>query len=554
MIGRVPGFEISGWPRAALEAFSSRRRQILDYIREKGWRYDARAAQAAGEAGLAAGAGERAFGLGQEARLWSWKLENVRFLPLARAEERMAPPRSAADVRAWRDLRERQAPVRQEAGTIAGALAGDGHGLSADEAARWREEAALYRNVARRIRAALPALADLEARIRLAAAWAAAAEAAERLKKGAGHALREEAEAAAGRARHEAARQRSATGVAEERPAQPDTAEVRAARDCRRIREAFEHAAAEAGEGALIYRPGMEALGGDAARLLATPWFSDRDRRYLEQFKAVIDSEARVRDMMRDAIRRARAHLGEYPDILDRTLAPEPPAPEEPAPAKAGEPPARPGLAARARRLFRTEEDIPACAAPPAPQALNDFDPDYRLWDIRAEQFVETFRNWRAIDDPAHCDHLDRRWIDMADLLAEIEAIRRAARDPEAEPHRIEIPDAGAFAAADQRHDLDRLDTLLRAAVRPEDERDRGALLELARRNRAWPRETRAAFRSHVRDAVDADDTRSLSRMQQGLPATLARSFENLSEECWRHMGEVLARRQELTREHGLSY
>ena len=47
MIGRVPGFEISGWPRAALEAFSSRRRQILDFIREKGWRYDARTAQAA---------------------------------------------------------------------------------------------------------------------------------------------------------------------------------------------------------------------------------------------------------------------------------------------------------------------------------------------------------------------------------------------------------------------------------------------------------------------------------------------------------------------------
>ncbi len=47
MIGRVPGFEISGWPRAVLEAFSSRRRQILAFIREKGWRYDARTAQAA---------------------------------------------------------------------------------------------------------------------------------------------------------------------------------------------------------------------------------------------------------------------------------------------------------------------------------------------------------------------------------------------------------------------------------------------------------------------------------------------------------------------------
>ena len=47
MIGRVPGFEISGWPRAVLEAFSSRRRQILAFIRERGWRYNARTAQAA---------------------------------------------------------------------------------------------------------------------------------------------------------------------------------------------------------------------------------------------------------------------------------------------------------------------------------------------------------------------------------------------------------------------------------------------------------------------------------------------------------------------------
>ena len=47
MIGPIPGFEIAGWPKAALEAFSSRRRDILDYIRAKGWRYDARTAQAA---------------------------------------------------------------------------------------------------------------------------------------------------------------------------------------------------------------------------------------------------------------------------------------------------------------------------------------------------------------------------------------------------------------------------------------------------------------------------------------------------------------------------
>ena len=47
MIGAVPGFEIAGWPRAALTAFSSRRREVLDFIAEKGWRYDARSAQAA---------------------------------------------------------------------------------------------------------------------------------------------------------------------------------------------------------------------------------------------------------------------------------------------------------------------------------------------------------------------------------------------------------------------------------------------------------------------------------------------------------------------------
>ena len=47
MIGAIPGFEIAGWPKEALEAFSSRRRDILAYIREKGWRYDARTAQAA---------------------------------------------------------------------------------------------------------------------------------------------------------------------------------------------------------------------------------------------------------------------------------------------------------------------------------------------------------------------------------------------------------------------------------------------------------------------------------------------------------------------------
>ncbi len=41
MIGHVPGFELAGRDRVTLEAFSSRRRDILDYIAEKGWEYNA---------------------------------------------------------------------------------------------------------------------------------------------------------------------------------------------------------------------------------------------------------------------------------------------------------------------------------------------------------------------------------------------------------------------------------------------------------------------------------------------------------------------------------
>ena len=488
-------------------------------------------ARAAGEAALARDAAARAGALDLESQRWAHRRAGRRFLAALRAEQEMAPPLTAADVQAWRALRERQAAARDEAGAWAAKVADALEAEAPGRAARWRDQAGQHRELAVTTRGTLRALDDLEAQIRMAApqdaaAWRAAAEAAEALMEGAGQALREEEEAAAGRA-----------------GAQRGQAE--AARGCRRIRDAVDEADAAASESAIIYQPGIEPLRAEAARLLATPGLSDRDRRYLEQFQAVIDSEIRVRDMIRNTIGRARAHLETYPAILDRALAPEPPAPEEEA--------ARPGLIGRALGLFRAEDDIPP-APEPAPRALNDVDPDYRKWDVRAEQFVETFRNWRASGNPTHSDHVDRRWIDMADLVAEIEAIRRAARDPEAAPRRIELPDAGAFAAADQRHDPGRLDMLMRAVTRPEDERDPDALVELARRNRAWPEETLAAFRRHVHEAVDPDDRLSLSGLAQALPAELARSFENLSAECWRHMGEVYARRQELTRGYGLSY
>ena len=48
LIGRVPGFEIAGYARALLDAFSTRRRDLLAYLRDRGWAYTpARAQQAA---------------------------------------------------------------------------------------------------------------------------------------------------------------------------------------------------------------------------------------------------------------------------------------------------------------------------------------------------------------------------------------------------------------------------------------------------------------------------------------------------------------------------
>ena len=37
LVGRMPGFEIAGYRRPMLDAFSTRRRELLDYMRERGW-------------------------------------------------------------------------------------------------------------------------------------------------------------------------------------------------------------------------------------------------------------------------------------------------------------------------------------------------------------------------------------------------------------------------------------------------------------------------------------------------------------------------------------
>ncbi len=47
MIGPVPGFEIAGWEKETLDAFSTRRKEIVEHVEEKGWDYNAATAQAA---------------------------------------------------------------------------------------------------------------------------------------------------------------------------------------------------------------------------------------------------------------------------------------------------------------------------------------------------------------------------------------------------------------------------------------------------------------------------------------------------------------------------
>ena len=46
-VGGLPSFELAGYSPAMLEAFSTRRRDILNYMADKGWDYSAKGAQAA---------------------------------------------------------------------------------------------------------------------------------------------------------------------------------------------------------------------------------------------------------------------------------------------------------------------------------------------------------------------------------------------------------------------------------------------------------------------------------------------------------------------------
>ncbi|MCY4503374.1 MAG: hypothetical protein OXE57_17650, partial [Alphaproteobacteria bacterium] len=187
------------------------------------------------------------------------------------------------------------------------------------------------------------------------------------------------------------------------------------------------------------------------------------------------------------------------------------------------------------------------------PVSLADDNDEFLTWTRHNSSLLKTFETWLTGDDPQYADHVDRRRIDIADVHGELAAVQRAGLDPQAKPHRIEIPDAGRSGMEDQRFDARRVKALLPDALRPRDERDRDALFELARWNRAWPKQTLAAFRAFVDDAERRRLNVSIRDLARDLPPGLAVGFANLSEEVYKRYAKVLALQQELTRGRGRS-
>ncbi len=273
-------------------------------------------------------------------------------------------------------------------------------------------------------------------------------------------------------------------------------------REYARIHHAWQKADALSGDGVLVYREGVEALLPDINRTLARPHLAGGERRFLNAFGTLIESETRVRDEISRAIDRARDHLASYEAILERR-----------GPDRAG-------------------------------AALNDIDSDYRRWDVRAEMIVQTFDNWFATDNAAHREHLDRRRLDLTDLGAEIRAVRKAARDPQAEPHRVEVSLETGVHSWDQLFDRKRFTELALETLKPEEERNPGIVAEFARWARAWPDETRTAFRAITAEAARAQAPLHTRRLAASLPPGLAAGMSHISEEIWSYQGEEIMKRQ----------
>ncbi len=359
-------------------------------------------------------------------------------------------------------------------------------------------------------------------------------------------------------------RARADAGVTATRGNWARSAEEHLARECRHIQTTFERAIERRAGKAIIYVPGFEAVHSDIDRLLANPHLSSGDRRTLEDCKAAVEPDIRVRNEIRRTIEHASSHVREYTDILDRHRAGMAgDARRGPEPAE----PAKPGLrgwverrrdTARARRdasdPARIESERRRKEEEARPKPLSEINSEYRIWSRYADSLVETFDRWLAADDPRHADHVDRRRIDIADLRGELAAICKAGLVPGGEPHRVEIPDAGRSGMENQYFDAERVTAILPDALRPEGERDLEALAELARWNRAWPKQTLAAFRAFLDDAERSRDRVSTWRLAFDLPPGLAAGFGNLSAESHKRHAKAIGQRQELTRGFGLSH
>ena len=123
MIGPVPGFEIAGWEKQTLDAFSTRRREIVGHIDEKGWDYNAATAQAAAlETRKRKKEPHREILTG----VWRERAEELRLDLTRRRLKRSAPPPapSALEIvaRVAEHLEERQSVIAVH-DLVAGALA-----------------------------------------------------------------------------------------------------------------------------------------------------------------------------------------------------------------------------------------------------------------------------------------------------------------------------------------------------------------------------------------------------------------------------------------------
>ena len=283
-------------------------------------------------------------------------------------------------------------------------------------------------------------------------------------------------------------------------------------RDYARIHHAWQKAEALAGDGALVYQESVEELLPHIARTLANPHLAGKERRFLDSFRDVIESEVRVRDEISRTIDRARDHLAAYEALLEKR-----------GPHEAG-------------------------------TVLNDIDADYRKWDVRAELIVKTIDNWSGTDNAAHREHLDRRRLDLTDLAAELRAVRKAARDPEAEPHRVEVPLETGVHSWDQLFDRRRFTELTLKTLKPEEERNPDTVAEFARWSRAWPKETRATFKAIATEAAREKEALHTKRLAANLPPGLAAGMFHISEEIWAYQGEEIMQRQaERSRGMGMS-